>query len=531
MSRFQYKIQYVEGATNKVADCLSRYYENDNADEFTPIQEYANTDAHLDPEWDDLPSNRIAELHAGTIQRSAQLPKDVQESRDQEASEMASHLPLITPTPGAKDEDPMIAELYTNGPPLKAHLEQDTPFLAAVQKGYGEDPLFRKIVESPTEFSTFVIWDKTIYTKNCQDEEVICIPRVLYRHRMMTEIIIDRGHTTIGHYSPQKTLEYIRQWFWWPRIRRDIEKFCVTCGACQTAKPRNHLQAGLLHSLPIPWFSWNSIAMDFVSPFPRLKGYDYLWVVIYRLTSMVHLVPVNTTSMASDIAELYVQEIVRLHGMPESIVSDRDSKFTSKFWCELYRLLGAKLLMSTSFYPQTDRLCERTIRSVSQILRSIVSPNQLDWIDKIPMIEFALNSATSATTGFASFELNYGYLPRMIGGLHGTTKFVGVQKFAQRALANLEIAHNAIIKSHTHQTFQANKLWQEEPEFTTGSKVYLSTQNLALPKGRARKLMPKFIEPYEITDVHVATSNYTLELPQELKDRRILPTFHVSLLR
>ncbi|GBE89938.1 hypothetical protein SCP_1702640 [Sparassis crispa] len=138
----------------------------------------------------------IAELRVGIIQRSAQLPKDVQESRDQEASEMASHLPLVTPTPGAKDEDPTIAESRTNGPPLKAHLEQDTPFLATVQKGYGEDPLFRKVVESPMEFSTFIIRDKTIYTKNRQNEEVICIPRVLYRHRMMTEIIIDRGHMT-----------------------------------------------------------------------------------------------------------------------------------------------------------------------------------------------------------------------------------------------------------------------------------------------------------------------------------------------
>ena len=122
---------------------------------------------------------------------------------------------------------------------------------------------------------------------------------------------------------------------------------------------------------------------------------------------------------------------MQLHGMSESIISDRDSKFTSKFWHELHRLLGAKLLMSTSFHPQTNGLSEQTIRSVSQILRSIVSPNQLDWIDKIPMVEFTLNSATSATTGFAPFKLNYGYLPRIIGGLHGTTKFVGVQEFAQ----------------------------------------------------------------------------------------------------
>ena len=87
--------------------------------------------------------------------------------------------------------------------------------------------------------------------------------------------------------------------------------------------------------------------MDFIGPFPRSKGFDYLWVVICRLTSMVHMVPVNTTTKASELASLYVKEVVRLHSLPDSIVSDRDSKFTSMFWRETHRILGTKLLMST----------------------------------------------------------------------------------------------------------------------------------------------------------------------------------------
>ena len=127
--------------------------------------------------------------------------------------------------------------------------------------------------------------------------------------------------------------------------------------------------------------------MDFVGPFPESHGYNYLWVVLCRLTSMTHLVPITTRTKASELAWLYFREIVRLHGLPESIVSDRDSKFTSKFWREVHRLLGTRLLMSTAFHPQTDGASERAIQSVSQVLRSMVGPKQQDWVEKIPMVE------------------------------------------------------------------------------------------------------------------------------------------------
>ncbi|OJT03559.1 Transposon Ty3-I Gag-Pol polyprotein, partial [Trametes pubescens] len=216
---------------------------------------------------------------------------------------------------------------------------------------------------------------------------------------------------------------------------------------------------------------------------------------------------------------------------PEGDDLPQDSKFTSKFWRELHRLMGVKLLMSTSFHPQTDGLSERTIRSITQILRTMVSPDQLDWYEKLPLAEFTLNSAMSSTTGFAPFELNYGYLPRSMSGIQMDTPFHRVREFAQRALTNLEMAHNAIIDSRVSQAFQANKHCQAEPEFEVGDLVYLSTKNLSVPKGRARKLVPKFIGPYKVIESFPNTSNYVLDLPPELKDRHIHPHFHVLLLR
>ena len=116
---------------------------------------------------------------------------------------------------------------------------------------------------------------------------------------------------------------------------------------------------------------------------------------------------------AKEVAWLFLKEIVRLHGVPESIVLDHDTKFTSTFWHELHRLMGTKLLMSTVFHPQTDGTTEQANRSIGQILRMIINDDQKNWADKCPMVEFALNSSMSATTGFALFKLNQGYMPQI----------------------------------------------------------------------------------------------------------------------
>lgn len=313
---------------------------------------------------------------------------------------------------------------------------------------------------------------------------------------------------------------------------QEVDKYCETCGTCQVNKTSTQRPLGLLHPLPIPTRPWGSVGMDFIGPFPKSEGYDYLWVVICRLTSMVHLIPVKTTTTASELASLYFKEIVRLHGLPDSIVSDRDSKFTSKFWSELHRLVGTRLLMSTAFHPQTDGVTERANRSIGQVLRTMVEPDQTDWVQRIPLVEFALNSNISSSTGFAPFELNYGYMPTMIGGITpNDASKPGVKKFVTQALSNLAMAHDAIIESRVMQTHHANKRRREEDPLKVGDRVYLSTENLALPQRRARKLMPKFIGPYRITKGNPAESRYTLDLPNELKARRIHPTFHISRLR
>lgn len=148
------------------------------------------------------------------------------------------------------------------------------------------------------------------------------------------------------------------------------------------------------------------------------------------------------------------------------------------------------------------------------------------------MTEFAMNSAISSTSGFAPFELNYGYMPTLMRlPSKSETTFYGIEQFAEKARQNLSTAHDAIIASRIRQTTQANRNRREEPSYALGDQVYLSTKNLTLPKGRVKKLLPKFIGPYEIVKAHAKKSTYELRLPEELRRRKIHPVFHVSRLR
>src|SRR5260221_13875021 len=210
-----------------------------------------------------------------------------------------------------------------------------------------------------------------------------------------------------------------------------------------------------------------------------------------------------------------------------SIVSDRDTKFTSMFWTELHQLLGVKLKLSTAFHPQTDGQTEQMIQSVIQILRAAICPDQCDWASKIPMTEFAINSSVNRTTGFAPFELVYGYMPQM-AKIIPPSEFSGVQDFTQKALDNLQSAHDMILMNHVRQAIQANKHRSPDPPLKVGDLAYLSTKDLNLPKGQAKKLTPLFIGPYEVLEAHENTSNYTIKLPPELEKWGIFPKFHIS---
>ena len=162
----------------------------------------------------------------------------------------------------------------------------------------------------------------------------------------------------------------------------------------------------------------------------------------------------------------------------------------------------------------------------------MINPDQKDWVKRIALIKFVINSSTNSATGLVPFKINYRYMPVMIRTLKDKDSTPpGVRTFAQNALRNITLAHDALIEVRVFQQHHADKRWHDEPNLKEDDLVYLSTKNLAMPKGRASKLVPKFVGPYKITKALPSTSNYTLELPEELAKRQVHLKFHVSLLR
>jgi hypothetical protein len=229
----------------------------------------------------------------------------------------------------------------------------------------------------------------------------------------------------------------------------------------------------------------------------------------------------NTCVTTKGGAWLFLCKVVRLHSVPDSIMSDRDMKFTSIFWHELQWIMGVKLLMSTAFHHQMDGATERVNYPIGQILCMVIQSDQQDWAQKCPMVEFALNSNISSMTGFTPFELNSGYMLQVGIPMATDTKFTGVRQFMQQAQTNLLAVHDTIIENHISQMFQVNNKHQASLAYQRGDQVYLSMQNLALPLGRARKLVPRLIGPYWVTEAHNEALMVTIELPPELVSRCI----------
>ena len=171
-----------------------------------------------------------------------------------------------------------------------------------------------------------------------------------------------------------------------------VEDFVKQCFVCQQAKHTNHSPPGLLQPLPIPEGVWMDISMDFIEGLPKSNGYSVIMVVVDRLTKFAHFVAVKHPYTASTIAQLFMDNIVKLHGLPNSIVSDRDIIFVSAFWKELFKLYIVNLQLSTAYHPQSDGQTERVNQCLELYLRYAVQDSPKTWHSWLSLAQLWYNS-------------------------------------------------------------------------------------------------------------------------------------------
>jgi hypothetical protein len=169
-------------------------------------------------------------------------------------------------------------------------------------------------------------------------------------------VILKEMHkvTYVGHPGYHKTVAAVKSHYFWPSMKREIVEYITNCMECQKVKAENRHPAGLLQPLSIPEWKWEVVTMDFITGLPRTrKQHDSIMVVVDKLTKAAHFIPLKTTHKAADVVDIFLKEVARLHRIPKTIVSDKDSKFTLNFWKGLFKGFGTNLNFSTTYHPKS----------------------------------------------------------------------------------------------------------------------------------------------------------------------------------
>ncbi|CAN6721409.1 unnamed protein product [Malus baccata var. baccata] len=291
----------------------------------------------------------------------------------------------------------------------------------------------------------------------------------------LKKAILDEAHISAYamHLEGTKMYHTIQPFYYWPGMKREIVEYVSRYVICQQVKAERKKPFGLMQPLHVPQWNWENITMDFVYKLPRTQNvHDGIWVIVDRLTKSAHFILVREKYSLSRLAELFVSKIMKYHGVPVSIISDRDPRFTSKFWIVFQEAFGSRLFYSTSYHPQTNGQSERTIQTLEDMLRSSVLQFGDAWHKRLDLMEFAYNN---------SF-------------------------------------HSSIDRHATSQVYNV------------GDWVFLklSPWKGVVRFGKKGKMSPRYIGPYMITE-QVGEVAYSFELLPELS--KVHDFFHVSMLR
>jgi hypothetical protein len=352
-------------------------------------------------------------------------------------------------------------------------------------------------------------------------------------------LLLSEAHdaASAGHTGVAGTLDRLRTRVYWAGMHADVHDYVVSCDSCQRMKVEQRKTAGLLRPPPVPDEPGYALNMDFVFGLPRTaRGHTGYLSMTCRLSNWLQIALCTEEVGAEGAAQLVFDGWVRHYGLPAVIISDRDPRFTGRFWQELWRLLDTRLNMSTAGHPQTDGKAENRQRTANTMLRHYVDFEQSDWDTQLEHAAHAINNTRSVSSGLTPFEVMFRRAPRLPldvalrppAQAARASEVPAAVSFLQRHRYIWDAAKQNLLKAQADQKRYADRHRREET-FAVGDDVLLSTRDLRLleSKERAAKLTARFVGPFKVTEV-INDNAYKLDLPAAL---RVHPVQNVSKLR
>ncbi|KAI0495130.1 hypothetical protein KFK09_025277 [Dendrobium nobile] len=403
-----------------------------------------------------------------------------------------------------------VADALSRRSALITRLQTDFSGLDLIQDLYREDKDFGQR------------WLQCVNKENCDDYNIqhgylfkgnlLCIPQSSWRQRIIQEV---HGGGLAAHAGRDKTIIQLQNKFFWPHMRRDVSKFVDRCSVCQMYKGGGQ-NTGLYQPLPVPESIWEDLSLDFILGLPRTKkGNDSIMVVVDRFSKMSHFIACKKTFDAQNVARLFFREIVRLHGVPRSLTSDRDVKFISHFWQELWKRFKTQVQLSSSYHPQTDGQTEVVNRTLGNLLRCLVQEQPKIWDDVLCQAEFAFNSMANRSTGMSPFNIVYTKAPNTV------LDIAAIPNCKSKAAAAIVEDFSDRLAKIRFKLEESNAKYKRDADchkrkllFQPGDLVWVRMKKERLPTGWYSKLGQRKFGPFPVLR-RINDNAYVIKLPAE----------------